>query len=95
MSGGDLDGDVYMIIWDKEILSHIDKIPAPADPPKEWEEMYTEDLSAVNRNSIEDSIVCYFKRDILGQTSNLHLNLAINEGLNCDETQVAAFLASI
>lgn len=57
--------------------------------------MYTEDLSEVKRESIADAIIEYFKRDILGQTSNLHLALAINEGLQNEDTQVAAFLASI
>jgi hypothetical protein len=32
MSGGDLDGDCYMVMWDKEVLKHLtpDMIKAPA-----------------------------------------------------------------
>lgn len=88
MSGGDLDGDVYMVIWDRQIVEHTIKKPIPpaADPPEEWKTEYTEDLSDVNRTSIADSIIGYFKRDILGQTSNLHLALAINEGLQDEDT---------
>lgn len=40
MSGGDLDGDVYMVIWDREIVEEATKkeIPAAANPPDEWKE---------------------------------------------------------
>ena len=88
MSGGDLDGDVYMVIWDHEIVSAATKmdIPKAAEPPEEWKLKYTEDLSHEMRTSIADSIINYFKRDILGQTSNLHLALAINEGLQDEDT---------
>ena len=83
MSGGDLDGDVYMVIWDQEIVqaATAKEIPQAANPPEEWKLKYTEDLSHEKRTSYADSIITYFRRDILGQTSNLHLALAINEGL--------------
>lgn len=35
MNGGDLDGDVYLAIWDAEILNHI--TPDKMHPPAEYD----------------------------------------------------------
>ena len=40
-------------------------------------------------------MIDYFKRDMLGRVSNLHLNLAIQEGLNLETTRKAAFMCSV
>ena len=97
MSGGDLDGDVYMIIWDKEIVQQaIQKDPFPDPSPSEnkvWEEKYTEEMK--QNSDIASSITAYFKRDMLGQMSNLHLNCAIQNGLSHNMTEKAAFLCSV
>ena len=78
MSTGDLDGDVYMIIWDKRLVEGITK-PIPAayyDKDNKDRDELTEEL---NKDEMKDSeaICTYFERDTLGQTANLHLCLAI------------------
>ena len=88
MSGGDLDGDVYMIIWDEKLVSYVkqefkDKpFPQPAgNDEKKLEEECTEDL-AYTTYDVGKTICGYFERDTLGKMSNLHLRLAIEHGLN-------------
>jgi len=56
MSGGDLDGDVYMAIWDELILSHLTKeqIKKPANYKK-----YMADVD-IESDKIEDHIKRYF-----------------------------------
>ena len=72
MSGGDLDGDVYFIAWDKELLSFIDpkNINEPADYSKSdiiKEKPDSEELS--------DYFVFYLQRDVLGVVSTLWMML--------------------
>lgn len=72
MSGGDLDGDVYFVAWDKELLSYIDpsNIKEPADYSKNElikEKPESEDLA--------DYFAFYLQRDVLGTVSNLWLKL--------------------
>jgi len=78
MAGGDLDGDVYMVLWDESVLKYLtkDKIQKPAivktkeaDPkklPKEKE--------------ISKHLEYYFKNDILGMLQNLHDGLCDQRG---------------
>ena len=72
MSGGDLDGDVYFVAWDKELLSYVkaDQIKEPADYSDNYlikEKPDSEDLA--------DYFVFYLQRDVLGTVSNLWLQL--------------------
>lgn len=71
MSGGDLDGDVYMCIWDKEILSGLtqDKI----EPPAVYKKFIEEDQP--DSDEIVDHMKNYFERDNLGHLAHLHLAL--------------------
>lgn len=72
MAGGDLDGDVYFVSWDEQLLAHLseDKMQPPA--------RYTKpDL--IKEKPAEETIADYFtfylERDVLGQLANLHLAL--------------------
>ena len=71
MSGGDLDGDVYMIIWEESIVNSITKemIKKPAVYKK-----FEEDSEVLSDN-IADHMRRYFEKDNLGHLSNLHLAL--------------------
>lgn len=99
MSGGDLDGDVYMLIWEQKIVSRVilktkDKFPEPSlSENLEWKDKYTEEMD--KDADIAESIISYFQRDKLGQMSNLHLNLAIQKGIGHFSTEKAAYLCSI
>ena len=75
MSGGDLDGDVYFVTWDKELLSHVkkDKIVEPADYSKC--ELLKEQPES---KELEDYVVFYLQRDVLGLVSKLWL-------MSCDK----------
>ena len=80
MSGGDLDGDVYLAIWDKLIVDGIspDMIKEPAVYKK------FPDDKKINSDKIEDHIKRYFEKDNLGHLSNLHLALADQIGKGWD-----------
>lgn len=72
MSGGDLDGDVYFVAWDKELVSFIkpENVHEPADYGKNQlikEKPDSDDLA--------DYFVFYLQRDVLGTVSNLWLTL--------------------
>lgn len=71
MSGGDLDGDCYMVMWDEELISSLkpDMIKAPAVYKK------YEDDSKIDSDKIEDHIKRYFEKDNLGHLANVHLAL--------------------
>ncbi|TNV86912.1 hypothetical protein FGO68_gene10314 [Halteria grandinella] len=91
MSGGDLDGDVYMAIWNEEILkcfsppfSPLAIIKEPANYKK-----YEADAD-VKSDKIEDHIKRYFQKDNLGTLSNLHLALCdqiSKDGAKFDEVE--------
>ena len=74
MSGGDLDGDVYLVIWEESMVNGLKtpegqyKIAKPACYKK-----FKEDK--VELTEIEDNIKRYFEKDNLGHLSNLHLAL--------------------
>ena len=76
MSGGDLDGDVYLAMWDKLIVEDLNKvkIKEPANYKK-----YVDDKALTSKN-IEDHIKVYFEKDNLGHLSNMHLALADQAG---------------
>lgn len=71
MSGGDLDGDCFMVMWDQEVLSHLS--PEQIKPPAVYTKYH--DDSQITSSKIEDHIKRYFEKDNLGHLANLHLAL--------------------
>ena len=85
-----------MIIWDKEIVEQATKneIPPPSEDDKEVLENHTEDVGGASFEYSE-TICKYFKRDLLGFLSNLHLKLALQTSLNEKETVLAGLLCQV
>ena len=77
MSGGDLDGDVYMVIWDENIVNSVKDIypPAPVEKP--------DDLISKQVVDPKDNfanIKYYMGNDYLGELSNIHTVLCDHAG---------------
>lgn len=68
-TGGDLDGDVFTVIWDERLIPQSEKVYAPMDFP---------DSTAEKKERVDDqSLIAFYLKsiqcDILGVTSNAHL----------------------
>ncbi|KAF2211972.1 hypothetical protein CERZMDRAFT_68227 [Cercospora zeae-maydis SCOH1-5] len=71
LSGGDLDGDLYNVIWDPTLIPHV--TCNPADYPR----VSPVELSRnVTRKDMSDFFVTFMENDKLGVISNQHLQLA-------------------
>ncbi|KAJ8111954.1 hypothetical protein OPT61_g5568 [Boeremia exigua] len=68
-SGGDLDGDDYMVLWDQELIPQIVNVP-PMDYTPEKPIESTESISIAD---VGDFFVAYMKNDSLGQIAHAHL----------------------
>ena len=72
MAGGDLDGDVYFVSWDQELMQHLD--PSKMEEPAKYEKpVVVKDKP--HGDSLADYFVFYLERDVLGKLANLHLAL--------------------
>ncbi|CAK1365973.1 unnamed protein product [Cercospora beticola] len=71
LSGGDLDGDLYNVIWDPSLIPRVTYMPAdyPRVPPVEL-------ARDVTRKDMSDFFVTFMENDKLGVISNQHLQLA-------------------
>jgi RNA-dependent RNA polymerase len=77
LSGGDLDGDDFFIIWDEQLI------------PKEWNhppmnftpEKPYEVADGVTVDDIRDFFVSYMKNDVLGLVATSHLAHADKSGI--------------
>ena len=76
MSGGDLDGDVYFVTWDQELLSYVkhENILEPAAYDKDYI------VEKPDGSSIADYFIFYLARDVLGILSNLWMASADMNG---------------
>ncbi|CAM9930123.1 unnamed protein product, partial [Choristocarpus tenellus] len=85
MSGGDLDGDMYFVIWDERFLPpegqrHYPPMGYEPPPPPERKE------GGVSVEDIEDFFLNYIMNDNLGIIANLHLAWADSSELGaCSE----------
>ncbi|KAL8887549.1 MAG: hypothetical protein Q9215_004891 [Flavoplaca cf. flavocitrina] len=71
LSGGDLDGDIFQVIWDKTL------IPTACERPSDYSKPSLEELDRqVCRKDMSDHFVDFMKNDLLGRVSTLHMILA-------------------
>ncbi|KAL8853007.1 MAG: hypothetical protein Q9221_002155 [Calogaya cf. arnoldii] len=71
LSGGDLDGDLFQIIWDRTL------IPAACEKPSGYSKRLPEELDRqVTRKDMSDHFIDFMKNDLLGRVANLHMILA-------------------
>ncbi|KAK1090155.1 hypothetical protein LTR48_008854, partial [Friedmanniomyces endolithicus] len=74
LSGGDLDGDLYNIIWDKRLRPKL--VATPADYPK----VSPVELDrAVTAKDMSDFFVTFMETDQLGMICTRHMQLADQE----------------
>ncbi|KAK5135005.1 hypothetical protein LTR08_005665 [Meristemomyces frigidus] len=75
LSGGDLDGDIYNVIWDERLIPH--RTYVPADYPK---------LSPVQlgrpvvAKDMSDFFLNFMQSDTLGMICSIHMQLADQQG---------------
>ncbi|KAG5929419.1 hypothetical protein E4U53_002455 [Claviceps sorghi] len=76
LSGGDLDGDDFFIIWDPDL------IPKEWNhPPMNYEGPKPQELSRdVTVDDLQDFFLNYMKNDVLGLIANAHMALADKKG---------------
>ncbi|OJD33937.1 rna-directed rna polymerase (sad-1) [Diplodia corticola] len=91
-SGGDLDGDDYLVIWDKELIPVIIN-----HPPMDFTPPGKQIVDEVTMEDITRFFVEYIKNDSLGQIANSHLAMADfeDEGVRSDKCLELAQLHSI
>eukprot|EP01041_Mallomonas_annulata_P004112 gene4112-8170_t len=99
MGGGDLDGDIYFVIWDTEL------IPTPSNdfPPMSYSTASPVSMTSrpiekeqVLISDIQDFFINYIKNDNLGQIANSHVihSDVSDQGAKCDECILLAQLHS-
>jgi hypothetical protein len=71
LSGGDLDGDLYNVIWLPQLVPQVTYVAAdyPKAPPKELDR-------EVNRKDMSDFFVTFMESDQLGMLCTAHLQIA-------------------
>ncbi|KAI9846864.1 MAG: hypothetical protein M1837_003476 [Sclerophora amabilis] len=71
LSGGDLDGDLYNVIWHPELCPNVTSEPA------DYARVQPQDIvPVVERHHMTDHFIQFMENDQLGRIANLHLILA-------------------
>lgn len=70
MAGGDLDGDVYFVCWDADLLKNFS--PSNMVAPQGYVKP-TIVKDKPQGNTLADYFCFYLERDVLGSLANLHL----------------------
>ena len=82
ISGSDLDGDEYLVVWHKDLVPYNTENATPYDyDAGVHSQKYTE---PVTRDAINDTILRIAEQDCLGRLSNLHLAFADKFGVDSD-----------
>ena len=68
MSGGDLDGDVYFVCWDQELISNL-SVEQMVDPGTYTKPTILKEMPV--GDTFPDYFCFYLERDCLGKISNL------------------------
>lgn len=68
-SGGDLDGDDYMVLWDRDLIPKMINVPPMDFTP----EKPLEQAGPINISDVGEFFVTYLKNDLLGQIAHAHL----------------------
>lgn len=68
-SGGDLDGDDYMVLWDQDLVPKTINVPPMDFTP----EKPVEQANPIDITDVSDFFVTYMKNDSLGQIAHAHL----------------------
>lgn len=71
LSGGDLDGDIYSLIYDHRLIPKFNESPMSYDAPRQPHQ-----TEKVTCEQIQDFFVNYMKNDNLGLIANTHVALA-------------------
>jgi RNA-dependent RNA polymerase len=102
ISGSDLDGDEYLVIWHKDLVPYSTENAPPYDydactplkefdactPPKEVDD-------SVTRDHINNIILDIAEQDCLGRLSNLHLAFADKFGIDNDKRPAKNVLSTV
>ena len=78
LSGGDLDGDEYFVIWDRALIPKVWNTPPMHSRPVTPQNLDRD----VEVNDLRDFVVKYMKNDFLGLSAVSHLAHADRQGLN-------------
>ncbi|XWX02078.1 hypothetical protein V2A60_010110 [Cordyceps javanica] len=78
LSGGDLDGDEYFVIWDRALIPKVWNTPPMHSRPVTPQNLDRD----VEVNDLRDFVVKYMKNDFLGLIAVSHLAHADRQGLN-------------
>ncbi|KAK4889907.1 hypothetical protein LTR27_011330 [Elasticomyces elasticus] len=92
LSGGDLDGDLYNLIWDARLK------PNSTEPPADYDKVKPVELDCeVTAKDMSDFFVTFMETDVLGMLSTRHMQFAdqLPDGTRSKECITLAQLASI
>ena len=93
ISGSDLDGDEYLVVWHQDLVPHTTPNAEPYDydahtTSKTWDE-------SVTREHINQIILDIAEQDCLGRLSNLHLAFADKFGVDSQTSPAPEVLSTV
>ena len=93
MAGGDLDGDVYFVCWDDDLLQYLS--PEKMYEPAAYEKPTVLKEKPTDGESLADYFVFYLERDVLGKLANLHLALCDKLGRDGPKSEDCIYLSHL